>query len=93
MKASIKITMSGTTGSQDVGDKQATPSAQATPPAAVPDRFARLLSWSAVAGIVITLLIMIAASVVRNSWEHPYMVLPTGGFPWALSRTRRCSRR
>ncbi len=85
MKASIKITMSGTTGSQDIGDKLATPSAQATPPAAVPDRFARLLSWSAVAGIIIALLIMVAASAVRNCWEHPYLVLPDGGFPWALS--------
>jgi hypothetical protein len=85
LKASIKITMSGTTGSQDIGDKLATPSAQATPPAVVPDRFARLLSWSAVAGIVIALLIMVAASAVRNSWEHPYLVLPGGGFPWALS--------
>jgi hypothetical protein len=85
VKASIKITMSGTTGSQDVGDKLATPSARPTPPAAAPDRFARFLAWSSVAGIVIALLIMVAASAVRNTWEHPYIVLPTGGFPWALS--------
>ena len=77
--------MSGTTGSRDVGDKLATPPAEPSPSGAAPDRFARFLSWSAVGGIVIALLIMIAASLVRNSWEHPYIVLPTGGFPWALS--------
>jgi hypothetical protein len=77
--------MSGTTGSRDVGDKLATPPAGPSPSGAAPDRFARFLSWSAVGGIVIALLIMIAASLVRNSWEHPYIVLPTGGFPWALS--------
>jgi hypothetical protein len=82
LKASAKITMSGTTGSQHVDDKLATPSARPTP---APDRFARFLSWSAVAGILIALLIMVAASAIRNSWEHPYVVLPTGGFPWALS--------
>jgi hypothetical protein len=88
VKASIKITMSGTTGSQDVGDKLATPSARPTPPTAAPDRFAGFLAWSAVVGILLALLIMVAASAVRNSWEHPYIVLPTGGFPWALSAHR-----
>jgi hypothetical protein len=77
--------MSGTTGSRDVDDKLATPPAQPSSSGAEPDRFARLLSWSAVAGIVIALLLMIVASLVRNSWEHPYIVLPSGGFPWALS--------
>jgi hypothetical protein len=76
--------MSGTTGRQDVGDKLATPSARRTPHAA-PDRLARFLSWSAVAGIVMALLIMVAASIVRNTWEHPYVALPAGGFPWDLS--------
>jgi alpha-1,6-mannosyltransferase len=80
--------MSGTTGSQDVGDKLATPSARPTPPTAAPDRFARFLAWSGVAGIVIALLIMVAASAARNTWEHPYIVLPSGGFPWGLSAHR-----
>ena len=77
--------MSGTTGSRDVGDKLATPPRQPSPSGPTPDRFARLLSWSAAAAIVIALLLMVAASLARNSWEHPYIVLPTGGFPWALS--------
>jgi hypothetical protein len=37
-----------------------------------------------VAGIVSSILIMITASVVRNSWEHPRIVLPAAGPPWAL---------
>jgi hypothetical protein len=38
-----------------------------------------------VAGILASLLIMIAASVVRNSWERPYIPLPPGGPPWGAS--------
>jgi hypothetical protein len=38
-----------------------------------------------VAGIVGSVLIMIAASAVRNSWEHPFIALPATGPPWALS--------
>ncbi len=75
--------MSGATGSQDVGEL-ATPSAEPVSPHPAPDRFARFLSWSAVAGIVVALLIMLAASALRNTWEHPYVVLPAGGFPWDL---------
>jgi hypothetical protein len=86
VKASKKITMSGMTGSsQDLGDKLAAPSARPAPSAGSPDRFARFLAWSAVAGIVGAIVIMIAASVVRNTWEHPFIVLPAGGPPWALS--------
>lgn len=86
LKAGKKITMSGTTGpSQDLGDKLARPSARPTPPPAAPDRFARFLAWSAMASIVSAILIMIAASVVRNGWERPRIVLPAAGPPWALS--------
>jgi hypothetical protein len=74
--------MSGTTGSsQDLGDKPAT---QPMAPAAAPDRLTRWLAWSAVAGIIGAVLIMIAASVARNGWEHVFIRLPAGGPPWAL---------
>ncbi len=77
--------MSGTTdSSQDVGPKLDTPTTRPAPPSAPPDRFARYLAWSAMAGIVIAILIMIAASAVRNSWEHPHIMLPADGLPWAL---------
>jgi hypothetical protein len=76
--------MSGTTGSQDLGAKLAAPPARLAPPLAAPDRFARFLAWSAVAGIVSATLIMIAASVIRNSWEHPFIVVPAVGPPWVL---------
>jgi hypothetical protein len=93
--------MSGTTGpSQDLGDKLATPPpaqpsqatqptgpAQPTKPAppAPPDGLTRLLAGAAVGGIACSLLIMIAASAVRNNWEHPWIMLPVGGPPWGLS--------
>jgi hypothetical protein len=85
--------MSGTTGSTpDLRGKLATPAVRPTaepaPPTAAPDRFARFLAWSALAGIVSALLLMIGASVVRNSWAHPYIALPAGGWPWALSAHR-----
>jgi hypothetical protein len=74
--------MSGTTGrSQDLGDKLAT---QPLPPPAAPDRLTGWLARSAVAGIIITIALMIAASAVRNAWEHPYLRLPADGLPWAL---------
>jgi hypothetical protein len=76
--------MSGTTGSQDLGAKLTAPSTRLAPPLATPDRFARFLAWSAVAGIVSAILIMIAASVIRNSWEHPFIVMPAVGPPWVL---------
>ncbi len=74
--------MSGTTGgSQDLGDKLAT---QSIPPPAAPDRLTRWLAWSAMAGIITAIVIMIAASAARNGWEHPYLRLPADGLPWAL---------
>jgi hypothetical protein len=77
-----KITMSGMTGSsQDLGDR---PIARPLPPPASPGRRSRGLAWSAIGGIGGCLLIMIAAAAVRNSWEHPYVRTPPGGFPWAL---------
>src|ERR1700728_3655697 len=46
---------------------------------------ARLLSWLAVAGIGSSILIMIAASAVRDSWMYPLIKLPGVGPPWDLT--------
>ena len=46
---------------------------------------ARLLGWLAVAGIGSSILIMIAASAVRDSWMYPPIVLPSAGPPWDLT--------
>jgi alpha-1,6-mannosyltransferase len=78
-----KITMSGMTGSsQDLGDPQIR---RPLPPPERPDRLARGLVSSAAGGIGGCLLIMIAAAAVRNGWEHPFVRVPAGGFPWALA--------
>jgi hypothetical protein len=45
---------------------------------------ARLLTWLAVAGIGSSLLIMVAASAVRDSWMYPRIILPAVGPPWDL---------
>jgi hypothetical protein len=45
----------------------------------------RLLSWLAVAGIGCSLLIMVAASSVRDSWMYPRIILPAVGPPWDLT--------
>src|SRR6516164_4296460 len=74
---------SGTSGSgQDLGDKLATQPVART---AAPDRLTRCLAWSAVAGIIGAIVIMIAASATRNSWEHVFIRLPAGAPPWELS--------
>jgi hypothetical protein len=75
-----------TASSQEAGDRPAT--LQAASPAgasAVPDRLARSLSWAALAGIIPSVLIMIAVAAIRDSWEKPYIKLPPGGPPWGLS--------
>src|SRR5580658_4091831 len=46
---------------------------------------ARLLSWLAMAGIGSSILIMIAASAVRDSWMYPPIKLPGVGPPWDLT--------
>ncbi len=75
--------MSGMTGSsQDLGNSLI---ARPRPAPATPDRLGRALAWSAMIMIVSCLLIMIAAAAVRNSWEHPYIRMPAGGFPWAVA--------
>ena len=46
---------------------------------------ARVLSWLAIAGIGSSILIMIAASAVRDSWMYPPITLPSAGPPWDLT--------
>jgi hypothetical protein len=55
----------------------------ADPAGPAPGR-ARLLTWLAAAGIGGAILIMIAASAVRDSWMYPPIVLPASGPPWDL---------
>jgi hypothetical protein len=57
------------------------PAEQATP-AAGP---ARVLSWLAMIGIGSSILIMVAASAVRDSWMYPPIKLPGAGPPWDLT--------
>jgi hypothetical protein len=45
---------------------------------------ARLLTWLAGTGIGASLLIMIAVSVVRDSWMYPPVAGPASGPPWDL---------
>lgn len=49
---------------------------------------ARILKWLAIAAIGTSLLIMVAASVVRDSWMYPPIVLPGAGPPWDLTSVR-----
>jgi len=56
-----------------------------TPSPTAPSRAGRNLAWLAAAGIIGSVLIMIAASVIRNSWEIPRLILPATGPPWGFS--------
>jgi len=56
-----------------------------TPSPTAPSRAGRNLAWLAAAGIISSVLIMIAASVIRNSWEIPRLILPATGPPWGFS--------
>jgi hypothetical protein len=47
----------------------------------------RVLTWLATAGIGSSILIMIALSLLRDSWQHPPIVLPAWGPPWDLPAT------
>jgi hypothetical protein len=74
-----------TPSSRDVSRRLAAP--QAVPAeklGAVPDRVTRYLRRACVGGIASALLIMIAASLVRNGWERPYIAVPGGGPPFDL---------
>ena len=44
-----------------------------------------LFAWSAGVGIVSSILLMIAASAVRNSWSQPVIAMPAAGPPWEFS--------
>lgn len=78
-----ETTMSGTTdSSQGVGEQLIL---RPMPSEGAPGRGAQGLAWLAVAGIITSILIMIAADALRNSWEHPRIVMPATGPPWVLS--------
>jgi len=62
------------------GAGEQTPATDPAPPAGR----TRLLTSLAVAGIVGSILIMIAASVLRNGWNSPVLVLPRLGPPWGV---------
>ena len=48
---------------------------------------ARVLTWLAAAGIGSSILILIALSLLRDSWQHPPIALPAWGPPWDLPPT------
>jgi hypothetical protein len=48
----------------------------------------RVLTWLAVTGIGGSIMIMIAASVVRSSWMYPPVVMSALGPPWDLQTAR-----
>jgi len=50
----------------------------------VPGWGARVLAWTAGAGISSSILIMIWASLLRSSWQTPALVMPSVGPPWEL---------
>ena len=54
---------------------------QATPTAGP----ARVLSWLAMIGIGASILFMLAASALRDSWMYPPIKLPGAGPPWDLT--------
>jgi hypothetical protein len=60
------------------------PGADPAEPAEPATHRTRLLGWLAVIGMSGSILIMIATSVVRDSWMYPPIVLPAGGAPWDL---------
>jgi hypothetical protein len=67
---------------------RSTTGVSSSPPAAGSVRpradWTRVLTWLAVTGIGSSILIMIAASVVRSSWMYPPVVMPALGPPWDL---------
>src|SRR5258708_32534441 len=76
--------MSGRTDRRkDAGEQLIT---RPVPQAPSPDRLGPRLAWLSAAGIVGSVLIMIAASAIRNSWERPRIHIPAAGPPGALSR-------
>jgi len=50
-----------------------------------PDTQTRALTWLAWTALGVSLLIMVAASIVRSSWMYPPVVMPSAGPPWDLT--------
>jgi hypothetical protein len=55
--------------------------------AVTPNRSSAALGWWAVGGIVASLLIMIAVSLLRTSWQPVTLVMPAAGPPWEITAT------
>lgn len=53
--------------------------------AVTPHRSGAALGWWAVAGIIVSLLVMIAASLLRLSWQPLFLLMPASGPPWEIT--------
>jgi hypothetical protein len=61
-----------------------TPPVSAVSPATPTARSARILGWLAAAGLGTAILIMIAASLIRQVWMFPALAMPHLGPPWEI---------
>ncbi|MBO0832377.1 MAG: hypothetical protein J2P29_10440 [Actinobacteria bacterium] len=61
---------------------------EAAGPSPVPGPPVRLLGWLSGIGIGAALVIMIAASAIRQDWMNPSIPMPAVGPPWELSHVR-----
>jgi hypothetical protein len=64
---------------------QARSAGPASAPAAAPGRATKVLGWSALAAIAVSILIIIAAAIDGNGWNIPRLIVHGGGPPWGLS--------
>jgi hypothetical protein len=53
-----------------------------------PGRGTAVLGYLAIAGIGLSILIMIGASLIRQQWMFPHVVMPSVGPPWELPPVR-----
>ncbi len=59
----------------------------AMPPSA-PRRGAQLLANLAVVGLIASIIVLVAASIIRPDWMFPHLSTPASGPPWQLSGAR-----
>jgi hypothetical protein len=58
------------------------------PAGPLPGRGTAVLGYLAIAGIGLSILIMIGASLIRQQWMFPHVVMPSVGPPWELPPVR-----